>query len=151
MLASILASYLPASQTAHPPAEGSALPATTQFNLTQFRWKNRPLLIFAVGETPELQKQRDACQRNRDALAERDIVVIEVIGADTGHLYDPTTGRTQRLVEEDVRRLRLDYDVLLGDFAVVLLGKDGTEKRRDRGPVDLQPIFEQIDGKADKQ
>ena len=116
------------------------------FSLSQLRWKYRPLLLFSPGENdPALHRQQKLIDDATDALKERDMVVIRVVASATGHYFDPATGKLERLSEETVKQLRLDHDVLLGDFALILIGKDGTEKRRERVVTPLQPIFNQID------
>ena len=119
---------------------------TGAFDMARYRWMNRPLLLFApIGDDPRLIEQRRVLDDAKAGLIDRDMIVIEMVGSDTGHARDPADGSDERLVAEDVRQLRLAYDVPIGDFALILVGKDGTEKRRKSEPTEVAPIFGQID------
>ena len=132
----LLALLLPATRPMNP---------TGPFDMARFRWQNRPLLVFAPGETDPLARQRTLLNDATAGLIDRDMVLIEVLGPDSGHVLDPADGSRERLTADDVKQLRLAYDVTLDRFAVVLVGKDGTEKRRDADVVDPADVFEQID------
>jgi hypothetical protein len=138
--------------TTRPATTRPAMDATLPLQMESFRWKHRPLLVFAPDvDDLRLTKQREWLDATQNGLAERDMVVITLVGADAGTFFDPATGEGSRLSDVTVRRLRLDYEVLLGDFAVILVGKDGGEKRRDTSPTELDAIFEQIDAMPMRQ
>ena len=118
---------------------------TGPFDMARFRWQNRPLLVFAPGEADQLARQRTLLNDATAGLIDRDMVVIEVLGPDSGHVLNPVDGSRERLTADDVKQLRLAYNVTLDRFAVVLVGKDGTEKRRETDVVDPAAVFEQID------
>ena len=89
--------------------------------------KNRPILVFAPAEDdPRLALQRKALDDQRAGLADREVVVIEALEAASA-------------------ALRSTYGIKPGEFAVVLLGKDGSEKERWPEPVAAQEIFGKID------
>jgi hypothetical protein len=72
-------------------------------------------------------------------------------GADRG-THRPVPGADpQPLAEAAVRRLRERFDVAPDVFRVVLVGKDGTEKRRDAEPVTARSIFDTIDAMPMRQ
>ena len=126
--------------------------STTDFALGNYRWSHRPLLVFAPDEGELLQEQRAMLEQAKAGLAERDMLIVEVVGVDTGRATDPRGDAADvKLVAEDVKALRTKFDVLLGDFAIILIGKDGGEKRRESEPMELEPIFEQIDGMPMRQ
>lgn len=115
------------------------------FNLMRYHWANRPLLVFAAGDRdPRFAAVRGELDARSGELAERDVVVITCLGTRDGHAVEPGGG-DQMLTVEDVEALRLSFRVELNDFAIILIGKDGTEKRRDSEAVSLDTIFEQID------
>ena len=115
------------------------------FSMQQFHWGNRPLLLFAISaEDGDYQKQKADLDAHAAGLAGRDVVLIECLGTRNGHVRAP--GKPPQMLQvEDVEELRLKYDVDLNDFALILVGKDGTEKRREAGAVAVEVIFEQID------
>jgi hypothetical protein len=66
---------------------------------------------------------------------------IRAVPEDAGTPLDTTS----------IERRRRRYEVPDDGFAVVLVGKDGTEKRRDLSPVPVAPIFETIDAMPMRQ
>ena len=121
------------------------------FSMQQYHWGKRPLLLFAVSaDDPNYQKQKADLDAHAAGLAERDVVLIECLGTRNGHVYEPGEP-PQMLQVEDVEELRLHFDVDLNAFAAVLIGKDGTEKRREAGPVAVDALFEQIDAMPMRQ
>ena len=55
------------------------------------------------------------------------------------------------LTNASVRRLRDRFEVPQDAFRVVLVGKDGIEKRRDPDPVTTRAIFDTIDAMPMRQ
>lgn len=99
-----------------------------------FRSHNRVLLVFAPSESDrDLAAQRAALHPGSAGHAERDLVTIEVIG---NHADDGRVG---------ARTLRRAYGVAPCEFTVVLMGKDGGEKWRQRHPVTEAALFATID------
>ncbi len=140
------------TQPATHPATHPAMDSMTAFALGNYRWSHRPLLIFAPHEGERLTEQRRHLDAVKAGLAERDVLVVEIIGVDTGQATDARGDADPvSLVAEDVKSLRTQYDVLLGDFALILIGKDGGEKRRDDKPTALAALFEQIDAMPMRQ
>ena len=70
---------------------------------------------------------------------ERDLLLIEVVEE------GPSRMSTDTLSTASEERLRDRFDVPPSAFRIVLVGKDGTEKRRDETPVTAKSIFETID------
>lgn len=109
-----------------------AMPASAN-PLSQYLWSNRPLLIFAAGEgDPALRHMRRALAQRRRDVADRDMVIVEILaeGPDSA----------------DAETLRRRFDVAEEDFRVVLVGKDGGEKLRTGTPPALDEVFALIDG-----
>jgi hypothetical protein len=92
----------------------------SSYNLAQYVWKNRVVLIFAPTLTDaRLTGQQSILLQHHSELAERDIVVLPIVGSDG-------------------MRLRNQFRIGPLDFATILIGKDGNEKHRwtDVAPVD---------------
>lgn len=110
------------------------------FNLADHQGKHHLLLLFAASErAPAFEMQRELLRDDREALAERDMLLVCV-------LHDGGSKAGDRLLRPaDAAALRDRFGVGPDDFAVVLVGKDGTEKRRDDAPVEPSVLFGQID------
>lgn len=115
-------------------------------DLSVHEWEHRLLLVF----TPSLDGDHWAEQQEkwtgfRDGFADRDLRMYVVGEEGTGRFYTSPDGEPRPLQAESAKALRDRFDVAPGDYAVVLVGKDGTEKRRDQAPVNAEAIFETID------
>lgn len=114
-------------------------------DLSVHEWKHRLLLVFA----PSLSAESWAVQQEKwsgrsDGFEDRDLRLY-VVGEAAGQFYTALGGEPVPITAESARALRDRFDVAPDDLAVVLVGKDGTEKRRDTAPVDAAAIFETID------
>ncbi|MFE4108240.1 DUF4174 domain-containing protein [Almyronema epifaneia] len=115
-------------------------PQTTPFHLDRYRWKNRLLLVFAPASSSEdYQRQKTLLADCSQALKARDLLIVEVFVTDTSTLDG------QPLSAEDAARLGVRFAVAPKEFAVLLIGKDGTVKRRDRQPIQPSDLFSTID------
>jgi hypothetical protein len=95
-------------------------------DLDGYRWRNRPVLLFAPSaDDPGYAEQRAALQAARAGLVERDIVVL----SDTDPAAD---GALRRRLEP-------------ADFEVLLVGKDGGVKLRRQAPIPPAELFGVID------
>ena len=101
-------------------------------NLEELKWENRVLLVFASGGNDDtLERQLVAFREAEPDLKERDLIVFILPagehGSCEGNPLPP--GRAQALRE--------DFGVPAEEFAVVLVGKDGGEKKRwgDYAPI----------------
>ncbi len=109
--------------------------------LETHRWEHRLLLIFSPRaddlRARTLQERLDAraCE-----VVDRDLVV--------GHfpMFGDARLGDRVLSPESAAQVRTKFNVEFGDFAVILVGKDGYEKRRDNEVPVLDAIFAQIDG-----
>ena len=126
------------------PVPPKPAPETAAFTMAEFKWDKRPLVLYLPDGDERSAEQRRRVEAAADGMAERDMVLIEVSDV-TGSVEKRT------LDAEEVRVLRLEHDVPLGTFAVVLVGKDGGVKRRETEPVEMSAIFEQIDGMPMRQ
>ena len=115
-------------------------------DLDMYRWKNRPLLIFAPSETDQTYLELEhALGRSGDKLQDRDMVVFRLFASGRGKTDAACLG------QDEVRSLYQRFDVPGHSLTVILLGKDGGEKTRQVGQFDLQAIFDRIDAMPMRQ
>ena len=108
------------------------------FDLSDYQWQHRILLIFAPSErSPAYQQQMK--QWDIKDMQERQLKLVEVLGTELGQVDG------QRISAPSVKQLRHQFGVAAEDFAIILVGKDGTEKQRSQTPVDPATIFQAID------
>lgn len=114
--------------------------------MEQYLWQNRVLLIFTPGEeTSAYITQKSLLAGHEDGLKDREMVIWELVrgervvvgGATQPHLATPAFYKA--------------YDVNALDYAVILLGKDGTEKLRRATPVSSTDLFALIDAMPMRQ
>lgn len=116
------------------------------WSMARYQWKQRPLLLFAPSSShAALWVQLEAIEQDSSAFRERDMLLIVVL--EKGR----SRAGNQMLADADAAALRKDYDVKAGDFALRLVGKDGTVKRATSDPVPVATLYEQIDGMPMRQ
>lgn len=99
-----------------------------------WRWQARMLLLFAPREDdPSLLREREILADASVGAAERDVVVVEVVGEHASET------RLSGLA------LRLALHVPADRFTVILIGKDGGEKMRVSQPISAGALFATID------
>ena len=109
-------------------------------SLEAYRWQNRLMLVFAPAEDdPRLARQIALSRAHADGLADRDLLLMEVIG-DKKMRIEGHAGSAA-----DARALRDRHNVASDEFAVILIGKDGGTKRREARPFEAEDLFETID------
>ena len=115
-------------------------------DLSVHEWEHRLLLVFAPSlDSNGWVEQREMWSGRRDGFEDRDLRIYMVGGKEAGRFYTSPGSDPRPIRAASARALRNRFDVALDDYAVVLVGKDGTEKRRDEAPVDADAIFETID------
>lgn len=115
-------------------------------SLDTYKWKNRLLLVFAPSEaSAAYKKQMQLLLEQKAGLEDRDLLIVKLLAKGTNHLD------SQPIDEATVDQLRSRFDVGQEEFCVILLGKDGTQKRRDEAPVEPAVIFNQIDAMPMRQ
>ncbi|KQR77843.1 DUF4174 domain-containing protein [Rhizobium sp. Leaf341] len=116
----------------------SSFPAFAS-GIDTFGWKSRVLLVFAKPGAAEAAEQRRLLLQDRAALADRDMVVLEVVD-DT---VMPVFGKAETATAAELRK---DAGVTdNGPFAAILVGKDGGIKLRAAKPVAPEQLFGLID------
>ncbi len=104
--------------------------------LAEYRWQARPVLVFAPAGDGRMAEQIERFAADGSATRDRDIVLVEIAGGSAR-----AEGRPQ-----DASALRRRFDVADAEFAVILVGKDGTEKKRVAEVTDPRVFFAAIDG-----
>jgi hypothetical protein len=117
-----------------------------RFNLSDYQWQHRIVLIFAPSErSPAYQQQMQQWTADQDGIRDRDLKLVEVLG--TGE--SRADGRPMQPASAE--RLRQQFGVGPEDFVVILVGKDGTEKQRSQSPVEPTMLFRTIDAMPMRQ
>jgi hypothetical protein len=108
--------------------------------LKRYLWKNRLLLVFGSSEDDAQYRGLEKDLREQgNAIVERDLLVFHVFENGVSRLgHSPIDAQSASL-------LRNRFSVNPGQFLVVLIGKDGGEKLRRGGEVDITEIFSLID------
>ena len=103
--------------------------------LGQYKWKNRLLVVFSDTSNAKAARQENMLMTERSGLGERDMLVLRVRGGSVMPIYGSG-------VELDADRIRQDVQgPEAGEFAVVLVGMDGTVKLSAHEPVTPAEIF----------
>lgn len=114
------------AQTSDAETEEMAPKPIVELNLQDFLWEKRPIVVFADSERdPAFIRQLDLLEDRKEALAERDVVIL----TDT----DPDA------MSELREKLRPR------GFMLVLLGKDGDVKLRKPFPWSVRELSRSID------
>ncbi len=117
-------------------------------DITWHQGRNRVLLVFV----PSPEDERYAAQQERffghsNNMLDRDLISYYIFEREA--VSGPTDASA--ITPESADKTRQQYSVGEGDFAVVLIGKDGTEKERYGEPVAADTIFEVVDAMPMRQ
>jgi hypothetical protein len=129
-----------------PTASASGRPQEVEFELRDYQWQHRLVLLFAPSiRSLDYQQQLQAWRAQKAGILDRDLLLVEVLGTGTsqvdGHPLTPAS----------VDALRRRFEVFKDQFVVLLVGKDGTEKQRSHSPFDLTLLFRAIDSMPMRQ
>ena len=119
----------------------AAVSATQAFALDElgkYQSKNRVVILFGGSGDQKLARQVELLKNQESDLAERDVVVITVIGDEVRPVYGDATG-------VDARKLRHEADIKGNTFQAVVIGKDGGVKLRSSDVVSDDKLFGLID------
>ena len=109
------------------------------YDLSQHQWRHRLLFLVAPeSDDPDLSAQRRDIEQRRDAMLDRDLLLFLLL-PEHGFVGD------QALPARTVAQLRAQLGVTPEDRLLILIGKDGGEKRRGELRTNLRDIFLQID------
>lgn len=106
--------------------------------LMEYMWKNR-LVVYSIPES-ELNNHdilEKAIQQSAE-IKDRDMLFIDLNGRDTGALFT-------ELKPEEREQLKKAYKISEDQAVFMLVGKDGGEKERLTGNLDLEYFFSKID------
>ena len=119
----------------------------TETSLEQLQWKKRPLLIFAESSGKiQYDRQLRAFDEQSSQVQERDMLLVAVAADAVGVVFTEGLSLT-----DSADSLRERFDVNAEQFAVILVGKDGTEKSRESSFVSPEKIFAEIDAMPMRQ
>ncbi len=121
-----------------PPA--TAMQDSVTINLDQYQWKNRLLLLFAPSEkSRELSAQLKQLQQEAAKVQDRDLKVFSFVEKGTSHAgqLPVTVGSAQTI--------RKRYNVEGNETLLLLIGKDGGLKMKDKMPVATSKVYQLID------
>ena len=110
------------------------------FDLANYQGKNWLLLLFAPSvKSPAYVEQLEVLEGEEKEAEERGLLLGQILEEGKSHLAG------QALSKADVAELREHFDVEKEAFQVLLVGRDGAEKRRDDTPIKPSTIFKKID------
>ncbi len=113
--------------------------------MTDYKWKYRPLLVFADSEAmAPLAAQRRIISASRASLTERNVVVIWVVG-------DKVSAELGPHPRESAKALRARFGASTSGFGVVLVGKDGGTKLNTASPLGTGALYATIDAMPMRQ
>lgn len=108
--------------------------------LLKHQWKKRIIIVSA--SSPKhigYREQQALLSQNKKGMKERDLIIYRLYN---DHWLDP---QENALTESEAKAIREAYALPINEFMVVLIGKDGGVKLRERDPVETRTIFQLID------
>jgi hypothetical protein len=118
----------------------------TQMDLTQFKWKNRLLFLFAPDPSHPFYKQlHGQIVDQKSEVEDRDLVIFSVL------LQGPSQMNTTEIDRQEVDSIRDRFMISPHEFSLVLIGKDGGIKLKRKDQVNLAEVFELIDSMPMRQ
>jgi hypothetical protein len=121
-------------------ASVGAYTARAPFRLGDYRWKHRLLVVSATrSDDDQLRAQLQAIQASADEFADRDLVLVTLVDDDR------STAGSQAISADDVARAREALGIPRGEFALRLVGKDGSVKLSSRAATAPEEIYALID------
>jgi len=145
VLSILLLSLTPSLIMAQPASD------SVDFRLQAHQWEHRLLLVFGPSAADSLAEQEEHLEGHDAGFADRDLLLLTIRGEEAGTLRKGPNMDPRQLTPAAVGRLYDRFDVPADAFRVVLVGKDGTEKRRDAGPVTARSVFDTIDAMPMRQ
>ena len=110
------------------------------FDLSQFKWKNRLLLLFSPHrDHPFFGSLHQAMTNRKGDVANRDLIVFEIFEE------GPSRVNGGDIDPQNVLSLRKQFNAPSGEFTLVLIGKDGELKLKRRERTEIEDIFGLID------
>lgn len=107
--------------------------------LQEYKWKNRILLVFSDNpQDQNYQQQLRLLNGHANGLKERDLIILNVFA-------DRVEKENSTQVSDINPNVLRQYYKVNTSFTVVLIGKDGGEKKRTQTILNPQELFGIID------
>lgn len=117
-----------------------------QSPLDQHQWERRVLLVFAPDSNHvSLQKQFDILTQEKTKVTDRDLVFYKIF------TWKGESSVGEQMDKKEINAIRRQFEVPADRFALILIGKDGTEKLRRWSVVPPKEIFDLIDSMPMRQ
>lgn len=114
--------------------------AYSAFALEQFRWQNRVLVVSAASpEDTNLAELQDELTAMSAEFADRDMVLVTLLDTGTSSAGD------RELTAAEAAAARAVLNLQPGEFALRLIGKDGTVKLEGDTATPMADVFALID------
>ncbi len=121
-------------------ASVQAYSARVSFQLEQYRWKNRVLVVgAAAGDDPNLKILQNGMASMPGEFADRDMVLVTLLEAGT------STAGDRKMTAVEAAATRADLGIKGGRFALRLIGKDGSVKFSTESATAMTEIYALID------
>jgi len=115
-------------------------------NPADFQWENRILIVIANQESDSLfTQQLSNFKGNEEGLRERDLITFFLFRNGVSRLNE------QPLHPSSAEEILEQYGSDQPDFRLLLIGKDGGIKLREKAPVSVEDIFGLIDSMPMRQ
>ncbi len=115
-------------------------------NLSDYRWENRIILLFARdGADEQYHHQIELFKSEKAGMTDRDLMVVSVFTDEYSHLNG------ERITDGSADQIRNRYRDEPGAFTFILLGKDGGVKIRASEVVEIDKLFGRIDSMPMRQ
>ena len=119
---------------------------TLSMDLSQFKWENRLLFLFAEDSNDPLFKNlQSQIRAQKTEVDDRDLIVFEVPAK------GPARMGTTPLDRQQADSIRNHFDITSNGFSLILVGKDGGIKLKREDHVDLSAVFGLIDSMPMRQ
>jgi len=120
-------------------------------SLAQMRHCYRPLLVFSpAANDPRLLKQQSALDSAADDMMDRFVLLLPVLVRKDGY-ESPLDTPYQLLSQKEIAAAREHFHVLNNQFAVFLLGEDGSIKLYSAAPISITRLNHLIDAMPDRK
>ena len=110
-------------------------------NLKNFEWENRVLIIGGYGS--KFKSQLDQIDFESKEFIDRDLVII-LLEEDNSRISYDGLNSISTIDYDSTLSIRNKYD--FKNFKLLLIGKDGGEKYNSNDPININVIYELIDG-----
>ena len=120
-------------------------------SLIQMRHCYRPLLVFSPSASdPRLIRQQSLLDEAADDMLDRFVLFLPV--APQSASYQPPLDTPYTLLnQKELTAIRTRFQVPENQFAVLLLGEDGSIKLRSTAPVTISRLNSLIDAMPDRK